>query len=50
MYGIGRYLFLVYRRREGEDPAALLLRDRGLVAAVLLWMGMTFVILYHAAS
>jgi len=50
LYGLGRYLFLVYRRREGEDPASLLLRDVGLIAAVLLWMGVSFAVLYHAAS
>jgi hypothetical protein len=48
MYGIGRYLFLVYRRRLGEDPAALLLKDSGMIIAVLLWLGLTFGILYQA--
>ncbi len=49
LYGIGRYLFLVYRRRAGEDPAAILLKDSGMIISVLLWFGLAFLILYRAA-
>ena len=49
MYGLGRYLFLVYRRRLGEDPAALLMKDSGMIIAILLWLGMTFGILYRVS-
>ena len=49
MYGIGRYLFLVYRRNLGEDPARLLLKDSGMIIAVLLWLGLAFGILYRVA-
>lgn len=46
MYGIGRYLFLVYRESAGEDPAATLTKDPGVIITVLLWLGMTYAILY----
>ncbi|MBU0755791.1 MAG: decaprenyl-phosphate phosphoribosyltransferase [Planctomycetes bacterium] len=49
MYGISRYLFLVYRRKYGEDPAAVLIRDPGMILAVLIWLGLSFGILYQAA-
>jgi len=42
LYGIGRYLFLVYCRRAGEDPAAVLIRDSSLIVAVLVWLGLTY--------
>lgn len=46
MYGLGRYLFLVYCRRAGEDPAAVLMKDASLIAAILFWLGLTTGILY----
>ncbi len=38
LYGIFRYLYLVYRRDEGGAPEALLLKDPGLIATVILWL------------
>jgi 4-hydroxybenzoate polyprenyltransferase len=42
-YGVFRYLFLVYRKREGGDPARLLFRDvpllvSGVVYVALVWL------------
>lgn len=48
MYGICRYLFLVYRRRAGEDPAAVLLKDFGMITAILVWLAMAFLFVYKA--
>ena len=48
MYGISRYLFLVYRRRAGEDPAAVLIRDPGMIIVILIWSALVCGILYHA--
>jgi 4-hydroxybenzoate polyprenyltransferase len=48
MYGISRYLFLVYRRRAGEDPAAVLIRDPGMILVILIWSALVCGILYHA--
>ena len=44
-YGVFRYLFLVYRRSEGGDPAQLLFRDTPLVIAGVLYAGLVFVLL-----
>lgn len=46
MYGMFRYLFLIHVRGEGSAPEEVLLRDRPLQIAILLW-GLTFIgILY----
>jgi 4-hydroxybenzoate polyprenyltransferase len=37
LYGIFRYLYLVYDRADRRPSAALLSRDPGLIAAVVLW-------------
>ena len=38
LYGIFRYLYLLYRRELGGNPSDLLLSDRALLANTLLWM------------
>jgi 4-hydroxybenzoate polyprenyltransferase len=38
LYGLFRYLFLVYQRNLGENPEDVLLTDRPLVAAGTLWL------------
>jgi 4-hydroxybenzoate polyprenyltransferase len=47
-YGVFRYLFLVYRREEGGDPARLLFRDVPLLASGALY-GLVVVTLLQAA-
>jgi 4-hydroxybenzoate polyprenyltransferase len=37
LYGIFRYDFLIYQEREGGNPTGLVLTDRPLIAAVVLW-------------
>lgn len=45
-FGILRYLYLIDERNEGGDPARLLVRDRPLLLAVLLWIAADIVLLY----
>jgi 4-hydroxybenzoate polyprenyltransferase len=45
-YGLFRYLYLIYNRSEGGDPAGLLLRDRPTLINVALWVMVTAVIVY----
>ena len=47
-YGIGRYLILLYGRQLGEDPAAVLFGDRGLIVAIATWLTMSATILAWA--
>jgi 4-hydroxybenzoate polyprenyltransferase len=46
LYGIFRYLYLLYRRDLGGNPSDLLVTDRGLLLDALLWMVTTLVIIY----
>ena len=37
VFGIMRYLYLVYNRHEGGDPSGVLLTEPGIIAGVFLW-------------
>lgn len=50
LYGILRYLYLVYRRDSGDNPTALLWQDRPLQVAVGLWLTTSVAALYLAAD
>jgi 4-hydroxybenzoate polyprenyltransferase len=45
-YGVFRYLFLLYQRGSGGTPETMLLRDRGLFAAVVIWALTSTLIFY----
>lgn len=38
LYGVFRYLYLVYKKDEGGSPEAMLLKDPGLLINVVLWL------------
>ncbi|HEU0113754.1 MAG TPA: decaprenyl-phosphate phosphoribosyltransferase [Thermomicrobiales bacterium] len=46
LYAIFRYLFLIHARNEGGSPEALLLRDRPLAAAIVLWGAVCVALFY----
>lgn len=46
LYGIFRYLYLVYKRDEGGSPEILLFQDLSLLAVVLMWLISVLLILY----
>jgi 4-hydroxybenzoate polyprenyltransferase len=46
LYGMFRYLYLVYIRKEGGSPEELLLRDRHMLGTVLLCIVVVIVVLY----
>jgi 4-hydroxybenzoate polyprenyltransferase len=46
LYGLFRYLYLIHVKGEGSAPDEVLLRDRPLQAAILLW-GLTFVVILY---
>jgi 4-hydroxybenzoate polyprenyltransferase len=48
LYGIFRYLYLLYRRDLGGNPSEHLLTDRALMVAVALW-GLTVVLILYLA-
>ena len=46
LYGIFRYLYLLYRRQLGGNPSELFLNDRALLLNMLLWMSAVLLIIY----
>jgi 4-hydroxybenzoate polyprenyltransferase len=45
VYGVFRYLYLVYRRQRGGSPSEILLTDAPTLINVLLWIGTVLLIL-----
>ncbi len=46
VFGILRYMYLVFKCDEGGDPAELLLKDKPLLGSVMLWAVAVAVIIY----
>lgn len=46
IYGVMRYLQLVYEQNKGESPERVLLSDRPLIAVILIWAWLVFIIIY----
>jgi hypothetical protein len=37
LYGLFRYLYLIYRKSEGGEPELLLIKDIPLLISIVLW-------------
>ncbi|HEY5600654.1 MAG TPA: UbiA prenyltransferase family protein [Patescibacteria group bacterium] len=46
IYGVMRYLYIIYEKREGESPERVLLSDKPLLIAVSLWGLIVFGVIY----
>lgn len=46
LYGIFRYLYLIYQKQLGGSPERILLEDRPLITSILLWLISIGVIIY----
>lgn len=46
IYGVMRYLYVIYEKKEGESPERVLLKDLPLLAAVIIWTILVFVVIY----
>ena len=46
LYGIFRYLYLIYDRRDTRSTAAILTEDPGMVFAAVTWIGAALAVLY----
>jgi 4-hydroxybenzoate polyprenyltransferase len=47
IYGIFRYMYLIYREEKGGSPTRILLTDWPILVTVLLWIGLVIYLLYH---
>ncbi len=46
IYGVSRYLYVIYEKKAAESPANALLTDYPLLASVLIWVFSVWVIIY----
>jgi 4-hydroxybenzoate polyprenyltransferase len=46
LYGIFRYLYLIYHKNQGGNPARDLLTDKSIIVNLALWAAVTGIILY----
>ncbi len=46
IYAIFRYLYLVYKQDRGEEPASILIGDKPFIANCLIWLLVTFLLIY----
>ncbi|MDQ3239249.1 MAG: decaprenyl-phosphate phosphoribosyltransferase [bacterium] len=46
IYGVMRYLYLIFEKKEGESPERIVLSDKPLLVTVLGWFFVTFAVLY----
>jgi len=46
IYGVMRYLYVIYEKKEGESPERVLLSDVPLLIAVLSWIILVFLVIY----
>ena len=46
IYGIARYLYVIYEKEEGESPERVLMTDKPLLIAVTLWGLIALVIIF----
>jgi len=47
VYGLMRYLQLIYEKNEGESPERVLLSDKPLIITVGLWVVVLIAVLYY---
>lgn len=50
IYGVMRYLYIIYEKKEGESPERVLLTDRPLLISVVLWLVMVITIIYYLGT
>ena len=46
IYGVMRYLYVIYEKKEGESPERVLLNDLPLLASVIIWASIVFMVIY----
>lgn len=50
IYGVMRYLLLIYERNEGESPERVLLTDKALITTMIVWGLMTVGLIYYVGA
>ncbi len=50
IYGVMRYLYIIYEKKEGESPERVLLTDKPLLFTVILWVTMVVFVIYFVGG
>ncbi len=50
IYGVMRYLYIIYEKKEGESPERVLLTDQPLLITVMLWLVVVIGIIYYLGA
>ncbi len=50
IYGVMRYLYIIYEKKEGESPERVLLTDKPLLITVILWIVSVIGIIYYLGA
>lgn len=50
VYGVFRYLYLIFEKSEGESPEKVFITDRPLFISVITWMALVIFILYYFST
>lgn len=50
IYGVARYLYVIYEKKEGESPERVLLSDGPLIITIGLWLLTTILIIYFLGA
>lgn len=50
IYGVMRYLYIIYEKKEGESPERVILTDTPLLITVILWLLMVIGIIYYLGA
>lgn len=50
IYGVMRYLYVIYEKKEGESPEKVLLTDTPLLSVVILWLILVVIIVYYLGN
>ncbi|MDP2670898.1 MAG: decaprenyl-phosphate phosphoribosyltransferase [bacterium] len=46
VYGIFRYLYLIFEKKEGDSPEKILLNDKAILFTLLLWLAISGLVIY----
>ncbi len=50
IYAVMRYLYIIYEKKEGESPERVLLSDRPMLTATIVWLVMVIGIIYYLGA
>jgi hypothetical protein len=46
IYGVFRYLYLIYHQQSAASTARLVVKDPGIIAAAMAWVGAAALVVY----